>query len=156
MNRRWLLLIPFAAAVVGAFWLDAMANRQTAYLGLPPTPCIDPTRPLRQDFTFSVRITMDGQPRPLDAQIGHDYGHCLHVVHTEDRSGTVHLQANDDDAYTLGDFFDTWHWPFDARLLLGHRLESGQRIDVRVNGAPVETYERTILRPGAAIEIDER
>lgn len=156
MNRRWLLLLPFAALVAAAFWLDASADRQTRYLGLPPTPCIDPTRPLRQDFTFTLRITVDGQPRPIDAGIGHDYANCLHVLHTEDGSGTVRLQANDADAYTLGDFFDTWHWPFNARLLLGKPLEAGQRIEVRIDGGPVETFEETALKAGETIEIDER
>jgi hypothetical protein len=156
MKRRWLLLFPFAVLVLAAFWLDASANRQTKYLGLPPTPCIDPTRPLRQDFAFTLRITIDGRPRALDAGIGHDYGNCLHVLHTEDASGLVRLQANDDDAYTLGDFFNTWHWPFGPRLLLGHELEAGQRIQVKVNGAQVETFEQTVLAPGQSIEIDER
>ena len=156
MNKKWFLLIPFALLVAAAFWIDRDADRQTVYLGLPPTPCIDPTRPLAQDFDFTLRLTIDGQSRPLDPAIGHDYGRCLHVLHTEDRSGTVHVQANDARTYTLGDFFDTWHWPFSADLLLGRPLESGHAIIVRVNGVRVATYGKTPLRQGEVIEIEER
>lgn len=154
MHKRWLLLIPFVLVIAAAFWLDDASNRQTAYLGLPPTPCIDPAVPFRQDFTFTLKITVEGEDRPLDPAIGHDYGHCLHVIHTDDASGTVHVQANDLDTYTLGNFFDTWHWPFRARLLLGETYP--RRVVLRVDGVTVTTYEKTPLKPGSLIEIDAR
>ena len=134
-------------------WLYYNGVHSSSYNGLPTVPCIDDTKPVLQDYTFTLKIMIDGQAKPLPDQLGHDYAHCLHVIYTNDSSGLVYVHANDNNAYTLANLFQVWHSVFSKEQLLGHKADANHQINVSVNGQPVSTYENTLLTPGSSIEI---
>jgi len=99
-----LAVLPLIVAVVGAVYLYRQADTQASFLGLPTVPCLDPTKPVLQNYTLTVSISVEGRPYPLLPAIGHDPGNCLRAIHTEDGSGRIYVETNDTNRYTLGNF----------------------------------------------------
>jgi hypothetical protein len=91
---------------------DAVAYIEAA--GLKP-------QPVSNDQTsgmIELRITVDGAPVEVPANVGVDRVRALHaVVHTHDTSGRVWLEGRGSDAVTLGQFFTLWGVRFDDQCL---------------------------------------
>ncbi len=139
--------------LAGSYILYNQSIVQSSYNGLPTVPCIDTTLPIKQSYTFTLSITINGQPYALDKTIGHDYGKCLHDIYVNDASGLVYVKTNGDEKFTLGNFFDVWKVTYNKKQLSGYRTGNGKEIKVFVNGKEVETYEKTPITPNAKIEI---
>ncbi|MGH7245320.1 MAG: hypothetical protein ACREGI_00110 [Candidatus Levyibacteriota bacterium] len=141
-----ILLIIISAAV----FLTKKAQTQPTYTGITTVPCQDYTKPVRQEFSFTISITIHGKPYPISPVIGQDFGKCLHEIYTNDPSGRVFVKANDDTMFTLGDFFDVWKKTFSATQL--GEYQNG-RIKVSVDGNSVSTIRDTPLSSNESIEI---
>lgn len=126
---------------------------QSLYEGLPTVACIDPTESIEQTFSLHIIITIDNKNYPLSPAIGHDYGHCLHDIFTNDASGTVYIQANHPEQFTLGQFFDVWKKTFNNNQIFGYQRGNDHILTVIVNGKKVNTYRQTILRPNQTIDV---
>lgn len=97
---------PWPAPKDAISWIDAA--------GLPQQR-LDVTDNQR---TFTMQITVDGNPAPLAPWIGVDRLRAVQApVHTHDDSGTVWLEGSDTDQVTLGQFFRVWGVRFDDRCL---------------------------------------
>ena len=152
--KRWLIIVPLAAVVAAALWIYGAAERQAGYYGLPVVACIDPTLPVRQNFSLKIQINISGKDVPLAPGIGHDPGKCLRAIHTNDSSGTVFIVSNDSDRpYTLMDFFNVWHERFSSTELLGHFTTATHSLQVFVDGVPVKTFADTLLKANQTILI---
>lgn len=153
MKKIILIILGLSAIVIGSFILNTIAKSQATYEGLPTVPCLDYTKPILEDFTFTIHMTVNGKSFPLDSRIGHDYGNCLHNIYTNDSSGKVFVSSNDVQDFTLGQFFDVWHKTFSKDQLLAYQKTNGYVISVKVNNNPVTTYRDTILHPNDTIEV---
>ncbi|MBU6142252.1 hypothetical protein KGO95_04055 [Patescibacteria group bacterium] len=156
MKRPILLFISLMiiAALGGAsFWLLKNSQQSAAYLGLPAAPCVDSTKPLVQNFTVRIAITVNGADAPLSPTIGHDPGDCLRVLYTNDASGVVNVTANDSSAYTLGAFFGVWRQKFDATHFMGYPIDGTHALAITENGDPVTTGPATALIPNATYDL---
>jgi hypothetical protein len=151
--KKWLAVIPLTVVVIGAAYLYRQASTQASFLGLPTVPCVDPTKPVLQNYSLNISIFIQGKPYPLAPSIGHDPGNCLRDIHTNDGSGLVYIEANDMDQYTLGNFFETWRKTFNSGQLAEHAVTSGHSLQVFVNGTAVSTFESTPLVPGSTIGV---
>jgi len=141
---KFLIIILIFIFILGSsLLLYNYSQIQSSYKGLPTVPCIDPTKPIVQNFSFFLKITINGIAIPLDSKIGHDYGNCLHDIFVNDPSGKVYVQANGNEIFTLGQFFDEWHKTFSQNKLLV----------VKVNGKPVNTYRETVFSPNEVMEV---
>jgi hypothetical protein len=112
---------------------DAVAYIEAA--GLKPQPVSNN----QKSGMIELRITVDGAPVEVPANIGVDRLRALHaVVHTHDTSGRVWLEGPGSDDVTLGQFFTLWGVRFDDHCL---GSACGDMV-VKVNGvAPTDPRE---------------
>ncbi len=83
------------------------ANRSN---GITTTvPCLVPNVALVQHIHPHLTIKVDGVEETIPTNIG--LGSCERAVHTHDGTGTIHVEAQDNRQYTIGDFFDVWGKP---------------------------------------------
>lgn len=147
------ILLLFLLMIGASFLLYQKAIHMAAYEGLPTVPCIDTTQPIRQSFSFSLTIFILGKEKKLDPTIGHDNGNCLHDIFVTDASGTIFVQANDAQHFTLGQFFDVWKKTFSDEQIFSWQKDSKHAILVTVNGKSVDNYRSLILAPNQNIRI---
>lgn len=153
MKKKILIILPIIIIVIAGVWFWKQSQTAPGYYGLPVVACIDTTEPIVQNFSFQLRISINGENVPLDSNIGHDPGQCLRSIYTDNSSGTVLIQSNNQNVYTLEDFFNVWHKNFTATELMGYVVGNGHKITVYVNGLNVNTLETTPLRSGDSIEV---
>lgn len=147
--KKLLIIIPIVFILIASWVLYKNSLHLASYEGLTTVPCFDPTQPIKQNYSFSLSIVIDNKPYPLESQIGHDFGKCLHVLYTNDATGTVNVRANDINTYTLGQFFDVWHKTMNKNQLIQYL----GNVKVEVNGKPVQTIRDTVLSSGEQITI---
>lgn len=155
MGDKKLLILPLLILLAGLSYVAYQASLvQNSYLGLPTAACIDDTKPIKESFTFNLKIKINGHNYPLDGSIGHDYGNCLRSIYTSDTSGTVFIRSNNTNIYTLGNFFQVWRKAFNQNQLFNHQVAFGHNLQVSVNGQNVKTFENTQITSGAQIVIN--
>ena len=136
-----------------SLFLYQMAQSQSTYQGLPTVACLDYTKPVVENFSFTINIKINGQNYPLGENIGHDSGNCLHDIFTNDPSGRVFIHSNDKETFTLGQFFDVWRETFSQKQIFGYQAINGGQIQVFVDGKAIDTYRDTVLLPNEVINI---
>jgi hypothetical protein len=151
-NILWSLTI-VCIIFLFSVWLYNKALYQSVYQGLPTVPCIDPTRSIKQDISFHIRIVINDKEYPLEKNIGHDFGNCIRAVHTDSTDGTVIIEANDMTEYTLGNFFEVWRKTFNNHQLFQYQTTNNHVLGVFVNGQRVTTFADTPLFANELIEV---
>lgn len=154
MNKKIIAVSILLPVLFFSYSLYNQAVSQPSYNGLPSVPCIDSTLPVKNSFSFKLKITIKGRNFPLDKTIGHDPGQCLRSIYTIDSSGRVFVKSNSDQTYSLKDFFHVWHKAFDKTQLFGNRIESPGQIQIKVNDRSVDTLEKTPLFSRENIQIN--
>lgn len=139
--------------VLMAILIFNIAAKQSVVAGLEPVPCINPTKPFIQNFTFQLMINVQGKIIPLDSKIGYDPAQCLREIHTNDQSGRVFIQSSYDKVYTLADFFDVWRKPFNQNQIFNNYTDSYHSISVYQNDQSVNSFENTPLTRNKIIRI---
>jgi hypothetical protein len=147
------IIIGLGIIFICAFGLYQKALIQPTYEGVPTVPCLDYTKPVLQHFTFSLNILIQGKASPLDHEIGHDAGNCLHEIYVDDASGTVYIRANDVQLFTLGQFFDVWRKTFTEHQIFSYQTTNSHTLSVFINGQKVTTFRETILKPQQEVQI---
>lgn len=71
---------------------------------------------------------------------------CMHSIHTHNDMPIVHVEAQVQKDFTIGDFFAVWQKEFSKDQLMEYKRDEMDKIKVTVNGSEVDTYENTILR----------
>ena len=78
-------------------------------------------------------------------------GQCIYWLHTHAPDGVIHVESPTERVYTLGNFFDEWHQPLNARQVAG----ASGKVTAVVNGRPWTGTPRAIpLLPHAVIQLD--
>lgn len=54
-------------------------------------------------------IIINGQKHTIPSQIGIMDDRCLYWLHTHDSSGIIHIEAPQQETFTLGQFMDVWN-----------------------------------------------
>jgi hypothetical protein len=123
-TRRWSIIGGVALLLVllgggGAYFAFAHANS-----GSQPARAIDGipcggSEVLNYHIHAHLTLYKDGKPVPVPAYVGIPYSAainvggqhtCFYWLHTHDASGVVHIESPTHDLYTLGQFFDIWHY----------------------------------------------
>lgn len=133
MRKKFLVIFPLSIIVIVAFVLYKNSLHESTYFGLPTVPCFDTTLSIKQNYSITIKMLVDGKPYPLDATIGHDYGKCLHAIYVNDASGKIYVKANDTNMYTLGQFFDVWRKTFTNYQMGDYVTSSTKKIHVLIN-----------------------
>lgn len=151
--KNLVIILIFILIFTASFFFYNSAKNVSSYKGLPTVACVDPTKQVVQNYSFFLKISINGMFLPLDSKIGHDYGNCLHDIFVNDSSGKVYVRANDNEIFTLGQFFDVWHKTFSNKQLFSYMTDDSHKISVTVDGIPVSTYRETVLSPNEFIEV---
>jgi len=106
-------------------------------------PCIDPSKPLRQNYSFQLVITIQGKTKPLSPNLGHDPAQCLREIYTNDSSGQVFVNSVSLKPYTLADFFS----------VSKNLAASSRPTSITIDDNPVVLVESAPLAPNEKIQI---
>ena len=80
----------------------------------------------------------------------------MHVIHTHDSSGKLHVETNEPVEVELGVFFQIWDVYFNEDGIGDKRVNETHELVMTVNDVEVETYGDHILANGEQIVIDYR
>lgn len=127
-TRNWILVLILLAIVLLGFNMYGAYKKQIA---IRPVPCLDPEVFLQQHQHPTLQIVVDGKIEPIPTNIGISET-CESALHTHDTSGTLHVEAQDVYAYTLGDFFRVWKKPIERSGYILTTFIDAQKYD----GAP--------------------
>ncbi len=129
--------------VVGLFWWGnrSASNQTSRQLALSCTTDMFTTFHIHPH----LQILVNGREQSIPTNIGISLT-CMHPIHTHDTSGTLHVESPEPRDFTLTDFFAVWGKMFNQNQILESAIDSNHIIKVTVNGAPVDTYENTVLR----------
>lgn len=121
-------------------------------------PCINPNLPVPDKYHIHSHLTIiiNGENVTIPAGIGLEISGCERVLHTHDDSGTIHVEPNSYQPFTLGDFFAVWGKPFSLYQILDSVSDASHEIVMTVNGAPSNDYENLVLQDGQNIVIEYR
>lgn len=150
----YLFSVFFCALIgVAAFLLYQKSLTPSEYYGLPTVPCINDYRPIIKTFTISLSIVAGNTQIPIDARLGYDHGSCRRAIHTDDASGKIIIMYNDEQKFTLKNFFDVWHKTFTQTQFMSYQITQAHKLHVFVNGYEVQDYLNLILQPNQKINL---
>jgi hypothetical protein len=87
-----------------------------------------------------------GKPVTIPADVGRpEARNCLYWVHTHTPDGIIHVEAPQDRAFTLGEFFDIWGQPLSRTAAASATAPRGSALRVWVEGTPYTGYPREII-----------
>lgn len=118
-------------------------------------PC-GPSEVLTRHEHAHLVILIRGQIKTLPAFIGIT-ATSICWLHTHDPSGIIHVEADDNRTFTLGDFFAVWGQPLSRTAIDGERAGSGESVQVTVDqqaysGSPeiivLKNHEDIVLQLG--------
>jgi hypothetical protein len=94
-----------------------------------------------------LRVYVDGLLQPVPARVAFDPArHILSGLHTHDRSGVIHLEADKPFKATLGDVFYLWGLRLAANEIGALRNDGDRRVQAFVNGKPIKDPAAYVLR----------
>ena len=103
------------------------------------------------NFTFNLKMTINGQPQAIPANFGKSKDGRF-IFNTDTTTGDIHVQSPKKEQYTLNDFFALWGGQFNSKCLLNHCLSGGVGYyEMTVNGQPNNEFEKYILQDGDQI-----
>jgi hypothetical protein len=92
----------------------------------------------RLDFHIHshLSILIEGEAVPVQANIGIRED-CLFWLHTHSADGLIHVEAPDEQDFTLGQFFAVWGQPLSDTQILDQTVGPDQEMQVTVDGETV-------------------
>jgi hypothetical protein len=169
-TRRWyiiggvLLLLLLGGG--GAYFSFARGSQAGA--SIDGIPC-GGSEMLNYHIHAHLTLYKDGRPVPVPAQVGIPYStainaggqhSCFFWLHTHDTSGVMHIESPTARLYTLGQFFDIWHYTslwdaqggiagpaglvVDSSFVNALKAAKPRAIHIFVDGKPVSSDYRSI------------
>jgi len=99
-------------------------------LGLKPLP----QEALEEHIHQHLDIYVDGKRVPVPASIGINGTQFITELHTHDKSGLIHVEAEKARPYSLGQFFGAWGLFLSKRCIGGECAKPGTPLRFYVNG----------------------
>ena len=119
-NKYWFFGAGIFGLILILFLLPKFKNNQL--IKSNSVPCLVANVSLTQHIHPELKIKIDDKDVVIPANIG--LKDCERALHTHDTSGTIHVEAQDAQSYTLGDFYSVW----------GEKIEKvGYNLEVTVN-----------------------
>lgn len=108
--------------------------------------------PLAVDFTFNLRLNINGQPQAIPANYGQSES-GKYIFNSASANGDIRVQSPENTYYTLGDFFVLWGGQFSPQCLLNHCSSEPGMLKMTVNNQPNEKYHNYVIQPNDRIVI---
>ena len=161
-NKSILVVLLVAVIAVGLLGIGSSFNGSATKepdgtgSSKDPVPCMNPVLPAPAQYHIHpvLKIIADGKNIPVPADIGLSVFGCERVVHTHDNAGTIHIEPNYYQAFTLGDFFWVWQKDFSKDKVLDYVRDVEHQITMTVDGKPSAEYENLILTDKQQITIE--
>ena len=90
-------------------------------------------------FVHDKQITI-----PADIGINYDE-RFISPLHTHDRTGVIHVEADEVRDFTIGQFFDVWGVRFTKDCIGGYCAKGNDKLHVFANGKPVTGDPRALV-----------
>ena len=118
----------------------------------------------------TLQIFIDDTPYTVESSTGVQTDVCngnennMHVIHTHDASGRLHIEVNEAGDVPLGVFFDIWGQHFNETGIFDYRVNSTHEMVMHVHASGesatvenrVTTFDDYLLQNGEVIEIHYR
>jgi hypothetical protein len=78
---------------------------------------------------------------------------CMHIIHTHDASGELHIESPYYHRFYLKDFFMIWGKTFNRNCIFDYCVDESYTLSFFVNGVENNEYEDLPLRDGDTIRI---
>ena len=105
-----------------------------------------------------LTIEINGSAVEIPTSVGVNTATCsseqnMHVTHTHDSTGTIHVELNEQADVPLAVFFDVWGKHFDSTGILDERIADGYVLTMTVDGVISDDFDNHILTDGQNIVI---
>ena len=118
----------------------------------------------------TLQIFIDDTPYTVESSTGVQTDVCngnennMHVIHTHDASGRLHIEVNEAGDVPLGVFFDIWGQHFNETGIFDYRINATHEMVMHVHASGesatvenrVTTFDDYLLQNGEVIEIHYR
>jgi hypothetical protein len=78
----------------------------------------------------------------------------MHIAHTHDDTGKIHIETHEAMDVSLGTFFEIWSEVFNSTQVLDLYADSNHTLGMSVDGVEVDTWQETIFTDGQVILIE--
>ena len=99
-----------------------------------------------------VHIFIMGAEQKIPANAGIS-ANFMHVIHTHDDTGTIHVESPQAFAFKLRDVFIVWGKNFNQTCIFQYCVDESHTLMMTVNGEPSNEYENLVLKDGDQIKI---
>ena len=116
--------------------------------------CLNGHDGMAMHFHPYLTIIIDGDEIQIPENTGIDTEFCpsaMHVTHTHDASGKIHVESHEVVEVPLEVFFDVWGQHFDETGIFGYRNGS---INMTVDGVVSQDYQNNLLQDAQQIIIE--
>ena len=105
-----------------------------------------------------LTIEINGSAVEIPTSVGVNTATCsdeenMHVTHTHDSTGKIHVELNEQADVPLAVFFDVWGKHFDSTGILDERIADGYVLTMTVDGVNSNDFDNHILADGQNIVI---
>ncbi|MER3445363.1 MAG: hypothetical protein C4291_00355 [Candidatus Dadabacteria bacterium] len=101
-------------------------------------------------MTLEIYILNKKQVIPKNTGISRE---CMHVIHTHDKTGKLHIESPYYHQFHLKDFFIIWGKTFNRNCIFQYCVDENHTLSFFVNGVENDDYENLPLRDGDVIRI---
>lgn len=109
-----------------------------------------------KNIAFHIHMTLEiyilGKKQAIPANAGIPKG-CMHVIHTHDKTGELHIESPYYHQFHLKDFFTIWGKAFNRDCIFEYCVGENHTLSFFVNGVENDEYENLPLRDGDVIRI---
>lgn len=82
-----------------------------------------------------LTLIVEGEEVPVTGNVG-IRPDCIFWLHTHSENGILHVEAPEQRAFTLGQFFAVWNQPLSSTQLLDNPADAAHEVQATVNGEP--------------------
>jgi len=132
--------------------------------------CVQHGEDLSRHDHVTLQIFIDDTPYAVESSTGVQTAVCngnennMHVIHTHDASGRLHIEVNEAGDVPLGVFFDIWGQHFNETGIFDYRVNSTHEMVMHVHASGesatvenrVTTFDDYLLQNGEVIEVHYR
>jgi hypothetical protein len=118
----------------------------------------------------TLQVFINGNQYVVESDIGVQTEVCngnennMHVIHTHDGSGRLHIEVNEAGDVPLGVFFDIWGYHFNETGIFDYRVNSTHEMVMHVHASGesatvenrVTSFDDYLLQNGEVIEVHYR
>ncbi len=148
-NKAFLWILTGIVVIGGLFVLPRILKKNDVNGAVP---CLVPNVLLVQHIHPKLKIEVDGINENIPNEIGLS-DICEKAIHThEEGDGTIHVEAQDNRQYTLGDFFSVWGRSIERDgYVLFLTIDGHPFLDAIINDQPQPIKTFIILKDGQQI-----